>query len=206
MCDVCLETAEFVELLFLTLKDRSYETQMPEELPRPVKELSLAIPRPVKDLSLAIPHPVKDLSLAIPRPVKDLSSAIPHPVKDLSLAIPRTVKELSLAMPPVLSSFDKTNVENSKSQETKIPPGASISAVDVSSRNDRRDLSRINDRRNRSGDKNLTREQSGRGRSYRTPRNEVDRVLTVSGIVSCTYCGLFVLLALPIHQVLSLLY
>lgn len=120
-----LETAKFVELLFLTLKDRSYETQIPEELPCPVKELSLPMPQ--------------------------------------------------------ILSFDKPNVENSKSQETRIPPGASISAVDTSSRNDRRDLSRINDRRNRSGDRNLTRKPS-----HRTSTTEVDRVLTVSCIVSCT--------------------
>lgn len=114
------KTAVFVELLFLTLKDGSYETQMSEELPLPVKELSVA-------------------------------------------------------MPHIMSSFDKTNVENSKPQKTTIPSGASISAVDVSSRNDQRDWSRINDRRNRSGDRNLTREPEGRGRSHRTPRNEGDR-------------------------------
>lgn len=145
MCDFfALETAVFVELLFLTLKDGSYETQMSEELPLPVKELSVA-------------------------------------------------------MPHIMSSFDKTNVENSKPQKTTIPSGASISAVDVSSRNDQRDWSRINDRRNRSGDRNLTREPEGRGRSHRTPRNEVDRVLTVSCIVYSTFCGLPVLLALPVH-------
>lgn len=120
--------------------------------------------------------------------------------------LPLPVKELSVVMPPILSSFDKANVENSKPQKTMIPSGASISAVDMSSRNDRKDLSRIKDRRNRSVDRNLTREPKGRGRSHRTPRNEVDRVLTVSCIVYSTYCGLLVLLALPVRRILSQLY
>lgn len=113
-----LETTEFVELLFATLKDGSYAEFGAKELPQ-------------------------------------------------------TIKELSVDVPPVVSSAGRIDLENSKSQDTKVLARANVSAVGTSSRGSRRDSLRGNEPRSKSRDRILPGRLGSGSRSHRTSRNEV---------------------------------
>lgn len=94
--------------------------------------------------------------------------------------LPQTVKELSVDVPPVVSSAGRTDVENSRSQDTKVLARANVSAVGTSSRGSRRDSLRGNGPRSKSRDRILPGRLGSGSRSHRTSRNEEDRRTRVS--------------------------